>query len=78
MWKEAEFLEAVEAYHNGQTIECRLDNHTFTYIPDEDTESPDLGFEFSDCNAFCSVTTIEILEGKWFIKSNSKEEIFNE
>lgn len=79
MWKEVEFLEAVEAYHNGQKIQCRLDNYIFTYIPDDDTECKDLGFTLADSDYTYSVTTVEILEGQWFIlESNILESESNE
>ncbi|MDP4147467.1 MAG: hypothetical protein Q8936_23865 [Bacillota bacterium] len=61
------FTEAVEAYSKEHNIYCRIGNeeHYYTY------EANDLGdniFYLSDDNGV-TITTLEILEGTWYIEN---------
>lgn len=67
--KEVSFMEAVQAYSDGETIRCEVAKKVFTYIPQFLEEN------ISSCNELIadeypesSLTSYEILNGKWFIK----------
>jgi hypothetical protein len=79
MWKEVEFLEAVEELKEGGTIQSITGNLTFEYSPNDKNECMHDGYCLCDQYGK-AVSTFEILKGRWFkwIDNNKKERKPNE
>lgn len=70
------FMEAIEAYEKGKIVNCQVENKIFKYNPYKANGAEifgDGGFEITDIKGN-TITTIEILRGKWLIEEGETHE----
>jgi hypothetical protein len=67
------FMEAIEAYSKGKTIYCEFNNRKYRYEPDVIRKCivDEEGYTVED-DTESSISTGEILNGKWFIEEGEK------
>lgn len=66
--QQVPLLEAIKAFHEGKQIICHCNGYVSEYIPNESEIQPIYGRSIKTLANY-SIATLEILNGKWYIKS---------
>jgi hypothetical protein len=70
------FMEAVKAYSEGKPVDCEICGKVWHYNPNSIPKDSSLGYHLvvtNKCGTSPSITTEEILRGKWTIAEDSNE-----